>query len=188
MCSDKLFISSNNYYGAEETIFSVLRYGNVLGSRGSVVPFFKSFKKDSVFPITDPDMTRFNILLEEGIQFVFDCLKIMEGTEIFVPKIKSYKILDLLQSIAPNAKTKIVGIRSGEKIHEEMVSTNDSISTIEFNKFFIIYPLKILDQKKYINFIKKFKGKKVKKGFSYNSKNNIFLSVNEIKKLINTLE
>jgi FlaA1/EpsC-like NDP-sugar epimerase len=153
-----------------------------------VVPFFKSFKKDSVFPITDPDMTRFNILLEEGIQFVFDCIKIMEGTEIFVPKIKSYKILDLLQSIAPNAKTKIVGIRSGEKIHEEMVSTNDSISTIEFNKFFIIYPLKILDQKKYINFIKKFKGKKVKKGFSYNSKNNIFLSVNEIKKLINTLE
>ena len=187
LCADKLIIASNDYYGGEKTQFSVVRYGNVLASRGSVVPFFKSINKNKVFPITDKKMTRFNIVLEDAIQFVLHSLRIMQGREIFVPKIKSYRILDVLNAIVSKPKIKEIGIRRGEKISEEMISSSDSVSTSEFKNFFIIFPLDYFKSKKCRKFIKKQKGKIVKSGFSYNSSKNKFLSINEIKKLINKI-
>tara|TARA_B100000965_G_scaffold280439_1_gene238294 strand:- start:12168 stop:13175 length:1008 start_codon:yes stop_codon:yes gene_type:complete len=182
LCSDKLFISSNNYYGTQrKTKISVVRYGNVMGSRGSVIPFFKNFDKSKEVPITDTKMTRFNLTIEEGVEFVFHSLEKMLGNEIFVPKIKSYKILDLLKSINPKAKYKIVGIRNGEKLHEEMISLDDSRNTVEFNNFYIIYPNTVFVDQKYLDFIKKFKGKRIKKEFIYRSNNNKFLSIKELK-------
>jgi len=183
LCSDKLFIAANNMKGKRDILFSVVRYGNVMGSRGSVVPFFLNKSKEGVLPITDKEMTRFNITLSEGVDFVLYALEHAWGGEIFVPKLPSYHITDLAQAIGPHCNQKVIGIRAGEKIHEEMVTTSDSYNTIEFSKYFVIIPNTCLwDSEK---FIKTFKGKWVKKGFSYNSGTNTkWLSVNELSQLI----
>lgn len=170
LTSDKLFINAHLIKGKNKTIFSVVGYGNVLGSRGSVVPIFLKQKKQKFFTVTDKKMTRFNISLPEAVDFVIDCLKSMKGQEIFVPKIPSYKILDVVKAINPKPNIKIIGIRPGEKIHEEMISKNDSYSTLEFKNYYIIYPT-----------YKKIKSN-VKDGFSYSSdKNTKFLSPKEIR-------
>jgi UDP-N-acetylglucosamine 4,6-dehydratase len=170
LTSDKLFINANLIKGANKTIFSVVRYGNVLGSRGSVVPIFLKQKKEKLFTVTDIKMTRFNISLPDSAKFVINCINTMKGEEIFVPKIPSYKILDVVKAIDPNPKIKIIGIRPGEKIHEEMISENDSFSTLEKKNYYIIYPS-----------YKKIKSN-VKIGFSYSSdKNPNFLSPKKIK-------
>ncbi len=181
LTSDKLFINAHLIKGKNKTIFSVVRYGNVLGSRGSVVPIFLKQKKQKFFTVTDKKMTRFNISLPDAANFVINCLKNMKGQEIFIPKIPSYKILDVVKAINPKPNIKIIGIRSGEKIHEEMISKNDSYSTLEFKNYYIIYPT-----------YKKIKSN-VKDGFSYSSdKNTKFLSPkeirDEIKKFSHTFE
>jgi len=186
LASDKLFISANNYKGKLRTKFSVVRYGNVMGSRGSVIPIFSKLLHQNFFPVTDKRMTRFNITLEEAIRFVLDSLKIMEGGEIFVPKIPSFRIIDLVKAFDPNKKIKIVGMRPGEKLHEEMVSVGDSINTIEFKNSYIICPQSentLWDKNLHL---KNKKGsKKFKENFSYNSgTNDNFLSVSQIKNLL----
>ena len=137
LTSDKLFIAANNFKGLKNIKFSVVRYGNVMASRGSVVPFFLNKKKEGIIPITDKRMTRFNITLQEAVNFVLFCLEKMWGGEIFVPKIPSYRLEDLAKAIAPRNKIKIIGLRPGEKIHEEMISTSDAVNTIEYKKYFI---------------------------------------------------
>ena len=181
LCSDKLFIAANLYAGYGKINFSVVRYGNVMNSRGSVIPLFLKMKKKNILSVTHKDMTRFNITLNEGVNFVLKCLKISKGGEIFVPKIPSYKITDVVKAIAPKAKVKIIGIRRGEKIDEELVTSSDSKNTLESKNFFII----INDEKLSKYYQSNFKCKKVKKGFSYNSRENKFLSVRDLKKLIN---
>ena len=182
LCSDKLFVAADNYAG-QRCKFSVVRYGNVFGSRGSVVPLFLKLSNTGSFPVTSQDMTRFNISLEEGVNMVDWVLKNGLGGDIFVPKISSYKILDLAKAINPNNKINEIGIRKGEKIHEEMITTADSQTTYEINKYFIILPDH--SNKIYKKFKKKFPNmKKVKSNFNYNSKNNKFLKVNELKNLI----
>jgi UDP-N-acetylglucosamine 4,6-dehydratase (inverting) len=177
LCSDKLFVSANNYAG--ENIFSVVRYGNVFGSRGSVAEVFNNAKKSGIFLITDKRMTRFNITLNQSVEMVKSCLKISIGGEIFIPKIKSYKILDLVKAYHSSPKIKLIGIRPGEKIHEEMISQNESRSTYDIGKFYCILPEA---NNKIINFYKKFK--KVPDGFNYSSDNNHFLKIKEIEKII----
>ena len=181
LCSDKLFISANNIKGNRDISFSVVRYGNVMMSRGSVIPYFLNNKNKKYLNITDPRMTRFNITLQEGVDFVLYCLMNSIGGEIFVPKIPSYKITDLAMAVSSKSKQKIIGIRQGEKIHEEMITKSDSINTIENKKFFIVLPTKI-NQEKYL---KKFNAKKVKNEFSYNSlENKEKLSIKDLKKLL----
>lgn len=185
LASDKLFVAANNYKGKLSTKFSVVRYGNVMGSRGSVIPYFLKQIKKKEINITDLKMTRFNITLNEGVSFVIKSLDMMIGGEIFVPKIPSYKISDLANAICPNSKVKITGIRPGEKINEEMVSVHDSINTLETKKFYVITPsLKFRNFKS--EFLKKFKNaKSCKKDFCYNSRDNSkFLTIKEIKQLI----
>lgn len=140
LCSDKLFIAGNSYGSSEGTAFSVVRYGNVVGSRGSVIPFFLEKRKTGTLPITDPRMTRFWITLEHGVDFVLQCLEKMVGGELFVPKIPSMNIVDLAKAIAPECKTEIVGIRPGEKLHELMISKDDARNTLEFHDHYIIKP------------------------------------------------
>lgn len=140
LCSDKLFTAGNYYAGSHETRFSVVRYGNVMGSRGSVIPFFLRERAKGVLPITDPRMTRFWITLEQGVQFVLDSLERMRGGEIFVPKIPSMNIMDLARAIAPEAETRVVGIRPGEKLHEIMVPPDDARNTLEYDDFYSILP------------------------------------------------
>ena len=182
LCSDKLFISANNIKGSRNIKFSVVRYGNVFGSRGSVVPFFLKRNTNSL-PITDKDMTRFNISLEYATDIVILSLKNLSGGELLVPKLSSYRIMDLAKAINSNCKFKIVGIRPGEKIHEEMISTSDSQNTLELKNFYIILPK--LDERTFLKYKKKYRAKKVRRGFTYNSNtNNKFLSINEIKKLV----
>ena len=142
LAADKLFVSANLFKGKKRTIFSVVRYGNVFGSRGSVVPIFLKQKNRKYFTVTDKRMTRFSITLEEAVKFVIDCIKNMKGSEIFVPKIPSYRILDLVKAIDKNKKIKIIGIRPGEKLHEEMITVHDSLYTTEKKKYFIINPKK----------------------------------------------
>ena len=183
LCSDKLFIAANNYSGSHNITFSVVRYGNVMGSRGSVIPFFKKQKSTGTLTVTDKRMTRFNITLKEGVDLVLLAFKEMYGGELFVPKIPSYRILDVAKAIAPEGKIEITGIRPGEKIHEEMITSTDSINTIEMKKYFVILPSSegniITD--KWIDR----GGKMCKFGFSYNSGNNDkFLTVEELRKLI----
>ena len=186
LTSDKLFTAANNYKGKKSTIFSVVRYGNVVGSRGSVIPLFRKLKNSNSFPITSKKMTRFNITLEEGVNFVIFCLRKMWGGEIFVPKIPSYRILDLAKAINPNAKIKIKGVRPGEKIDEEMISVNDAPNTLENKKYYVIIPnSKFLDWniKDYKKSDKSFKF--CPEGFSYNSRTNkTFLKPSEIRKII----
>ena len=183
LTSDKLFIAANNIKGRESINFSVVRYGNVMGSNGSVIPFFKERSKDGVLPITDPNMTRFNITLNQGVDLVFYALQNAWGGEIFIPKIPSYNILDLAKAIDKNCEIKIIGIRPGEKIHEEMITTSDSYSTYEINDKYVILPQKpVWNLENYIN---KNNASKTPNGFSYNSgTNEWFLSTDEIKKLL----
>jgi UDP-N-acetylglucosamine 4,6-dehydratase/5-epimerase len=140
LCSDKLFVAANAYSGRHGTQFSIVRYGNVMGSRGSVIPFFMKMRKTGILPITDERMTRFWITLEQGVDFVLKCLTIMKGGEIFVPKIPTMKVLDLAAAIAPECKTKIVGIRPGEKLHEVMVPEDDARHTLEYEDHYAIIP------------------------------------------------
>ena len=186
LTSDKLFIAANNYKGKHDIKFSVVRYGNVMGSRGSVIPFFLKQKENGVLHITDNRMTRFNISLQQGVDFVLQCLERMWGGELFVPKIPSYRILDVAEAVAPECKQNIVGIRPGEKLHEEMITQSDALNTIEYEDYYVIVPsIRIWSKKKFINKSNFRKGRPCEEGFSYNSSTNQhFLSVNELKKLI----
>ena len=191
LASDKLFISSNNY-SSPKTKLSVVRYGNVLGSRGSVIPYFLSMENKNYLNITNKKMTRFSISLEEGVNFVIKSLQIMWGGEIFVPKIPSYKITDVAKAINSKAKIKIIGIRPGEKLHEEMITSSDSLNTVETKKFYVVLPNSEFLEWNMSDYIKKnklFKFKKCKENFSYNSRDNdIFLDVNKIRYLINNFK
>ena len=197
LASDKLFISANNFVGKKDIKFSVVRYGNVAGSRGSVIPFFLKCKQKGILPVTDKRMTRFNITLNRGVDFVIDCLKMMEGGELFVPKIPSLRIMDLVKAIAPNAKIKVVGIRPGEKLHEEMITKSDSLNTIEFKNFYVIFSdainhesikLSSTHRKNFLRRIKSQGGKVITKQFSYNSESNTeFMTINQIRDLIKNL-
>lgn len=187
LCSDKLFIAANNMIGYHDIQFSVVRYGNVIGSRGSVIPFFLEKRKTGVLPITHPEMTRFNISLEEGVSLVLFALEHAIGGEIFVPKIPSYKILDVAEAICPHCEKRIVGIRPGEKIHEEMITETDSLNTIELEKYYVIvpnYPFTAFEDTMQ-KYILHYKGKKVKEGFRYSSgQNTDWLSVEQIREQI----
>lgn len=187
LCSDKLFIAANNIRGRHNIRFSVVRYGNVMGSRGSVIPFFLDRRKTGTLPITDERMTRFNITLEEGVAMVIEALGNSLGGEIFVPKIPSYRILDVAEAIAPNCDKPVVGIRPGEKIHEEMVTETDALQTIATEKNYIIVPmLHLKDQAKVMaEYCKHHNGTPVPEGFSYNSgRNDTWLTVEQIRTLI----
>jgi UDP-N-acetylglucosamine 4,6-dehydratase (inverting) len=183
LCSDKLFVAANNMKGKRDLKLSVVRYGNVMGSRGSVIPFFLGKRAEGALPITDERMTRFNITLEEGVDMVLNALKIMWGGEIFVPKIPSYRITDVARAIAPKAELVNVGIRPGEKLHEEMVTATDALSTVEFKDYFVILPsLQLWDVQEFMQF---FDGKRCADGFCYNSGSNTdWLSVDQIRTLI----
>ena len=186
LASDKLFIAANNFSGGHDIKFSVVRYGNVMGSRGSVIPFFQKKASSEVLPITDKRMTRFNITLQEGVNFVLQSLDKMWGGELFVPKIPSYKILDVAKAIAPDCKHEIVGIRPGEKLHEEMITETDALNSVEFEKYFVILPSTVLwDINKFREESNSSVGKMCEFGFSYNSgTNNDFLTVKDLEKLI----
>ncbi len=183
LCSDKLFIAANNIRGKRDIIFSIVRYGNVMGSRGSVIPLFLKAKKTGVLPITDPEMTRFNITLEQGVNLVIYALEHALGGEIFVPKLPSYRIVDLAKAIDSGCKKKVIGLRPGEKIHEEMITKNDASTTIEFEGYYVIAPaIPLWDPNK---IIKKYHGKRVKKGFEYNSGTNTkWLTVDDLRDLL----
>lgn len=181
LVSDKLFIAANNMKGKRDLRFSVVRYGNVMGSRGSVIPFFMNKAKEGVLPITHRDMTRFNISLEDGVEMVLWAIEHAIGSELFVPKIPSYKIETVAKAIAPNAELVDVGIRPGEKLHEEMITVSDAMNTIDIGKYYAILS-SISNKKKYLDH---FGGKEVPKGFSYNSgENDEWVSVEEMRKLI----
>lgn len=183
LASDKLFIAANNIRGYNPITFAVVRYGNVMGSNGSVIPFFLKKRKNGFLPITDPRMTRFNISLREGVEMVLHVLDTALGGELFVPKIPSYKITDVATAIGPDCKQEIIGIRPGEKIHEEMITASDSYTTYDLGKYYAILPQ--VHRWNLDDFIKKFNALKVADGFSYNSgKNDKWLGVEELRKLI----
>lgn len=183
LCSDKLFVAANNFRGRHDIKFSVVRYGNVMGSRGSVIPFFLEKRKGGVLPITDERMTRFNITLEEGVSLVMLALEKSWGGEIFVPKIPSYRILDVAEAISPGSFRNVVGIRPGEKLHEEMITETDGLNTVEFDGYYVIIPstpIWNVDE-----FKKEFGGELREYGFSYASNTNSeWLSVEELRELI----
>lgn len=183
MTAEKLFVQANSYSGKKDTKFSCVRYGNVIGSRGSVIPLFKKQKKQGILTITDPNMTRFWLTLEQGVNFVIDSIGKMQGGEIFIPKIPSMKITDLADAIAPEAEIKIIGIRPGEKIHETLLTADESRHSLEFEDIFVIEPeLSYWNKKNYS------KGKKPQDGFTYSSDNNSeWLSEDELKKIIDNL-
>jgi len=184
LCSDKLFIAANNFKGTRDLRFSVVRYGNVMGSRGSVFPYFMEKAKTGVLPITHPEMTRFNISLVEGVEMVLWALEKAIGGEIFVPKIASYRIMDVADAIGPDCKKEIVGIRPGEKLHEEMITASDSPHTVDLGDYYaILSPSQPEKLQRYLNEIQ---AVKIPDNFSYNSSENPqFLSVAEIRELIN---
>jgi UDP-N-acetylglucosamine 4,6-dehydratase (inverting) len=170
LTSDKLFVAANNMKGSKPINFSVVRYGNVMGSNGSVIPFFLKKRDDGIIPITDINMTRFNISLQDGVEMVIHALRNAWGGEIFIPKIPSYKITDVAQAIAPNCSLEIIGIRPGEKIHEEMITVSDSFYTYDLGKYFTILPsIPIFNLNEFSN---AFNAIKVPQGFSYNSGTN----------------
>jgi len=180
LASDKLFVAANSYVGEKDTRFSVVRYGNVVGSRGSVVPFFKKIRHTGKLPITDERMTRFWITLDQGVQFVLDNLERMSGGEIFVPKIPSMRVVDLAEAIAPECEIEIVGIRPGEKLHEAMITEDDARRTLEFDTYYIIQPefpwWPEADMKE---------GKPLPDGFKYTSDTNTdWLTVDELRALV----
>lgn len=181
LCSDKLFIAANNYSG--KSIFSVCRYGNVMGTRGSVIPLFLEQAKNGFVTLTDKNMTRFNITLEESVNLVIYAINNSMGKEIFVPKIPSYKLTDLAKAIDGKVKFKTIGIRPGEKIHEEMITADDSMNTIENQKYYLILPF--LEKNELKKYIRNFKAKKIGNFFSYNSRDNKeFLTIAQLRKLI----
>jgi UDP-N-acetylglucosamine 4,6-dehydratase (inverting) len=183
LASDKLFVAANNIRGQNPIKFSVVRYGNVMGSNGSVIPFFLKKRKEGILPITDPTMTRFNITLPEGVEMVLHALESAWGGELFVPKIPSYKITDVATAIGPECEQKIVGIRPGEKIHEEMITSSDSFSTYDLGKYYTILPQSL--NFKLGDFVDQFKAKQVTPGFRYNSgENNEWVSVADLRQLI----
>ena len=183
LCSDKLFVAANNMKGDRDLSFSVVRYGNVMGSRGSVIPFFIKKREEGILPVTHENMTRFTITLQDGVEFVLTALDRALGGEIFVPKIPSYRINDIAKAISPSSEIKYVGIRPGEKIHEEMITADDSLNTIEFRDYYVIAPsTSVWDPE---DLIKKWDGRWVEHGFQYNSgKNDQWLDVPTIQKLI----
>jgi UDP-N-acetylglucosamine 4,6-dehydratase (inverting) len=170
LASDKLFVAANNITGWNPIKFSVVRYGNVMGSNGSVIPFFLKKKKDGVLPITVDTMTRFNISLQGGVDMVMHALEHAWGGEIFVPKIPSYRILDIAEAIGPECEKPVIGIRPGEKIHEEMITSSDSYYTYDLGKYYTILPA--THRWKVEDFISQFKAKRVADGFKYNSGEN----------------
>lgn len=183
LTSDKLFVAANNIKGTNPIKFSVVRYGNVMGSNGSVIPFFMNKKNEGKLPITDKNMTRFNISLQGGVDMVMHAIEHAWGGEIFIPKIPSYNILDIAKAIAPECKIEIVGIRPGEKIHEEMITSSDSFHTYDLGKYYIILPS--VPNWNINNFIDQFNAKKVDNGFSYNSgENTEWESVESLRHLI----
>ena len=183
LVSDKLFIAANNIKGNHNIKFSVVRYGNVMGSNGSVIPFFLKKRKEGVLPITDPTMTRFNISLKDGVEMVLYAIENAWGGELFVPKIPSYRITDVAKAIGPNCEQKNIGIRPGEKVHEEMITASDSFFTYDIGSYYVIVPFThdwSIDE-----FIKKFNAVKVPIGFTYNSgKNTEWLTAKELQSLI----
>lgn len=179
LVSDKLFIAGNAYSGAHRTRFAVVRYGNVVGSRGSVVPLFKELAANGTLPITDPRMTRFWITLDQGVSFVMNSLECMHGGELFVPKIPSTKVLDLAKAIAPDAEIDIVGIRPGEKLHEEMISVHDSRRTVDMGTYYVVQPEMEWFQAEPSD------GCPVPDGFHYSSdKNESWLTIDELREMI----
>ncbi len=183
LASDKLFIAANNIKGNKDIVFSAVRYGNVMGSNGSVIPFFLKKRETGVIPITDPNMTRFNISLQDGVQMVMNALDIAWGGELFVPKIPSYKIMEVAKAIAPNCKHEIVGIRPGEKVHEEMITSSDAFSTFDIGKYYVILPqVPTWNIEEYIT---KFNATKVPEGFNYSSgQNTNWVNAEELRNLI----
>ncbi|MBS1514070.1 MAG: UDP-N-acetylglucosamine 4,6-dehydratase (inverting) [Bacteroidetes bacterium] len=184
LASDKLFIAANNIKGWNPITFSVVRYGNVMGSNGSVIPFFLKKRSSGVLPITDPTMTRFNISLQGGVDMIMHAMEHAWGGEIFVPKIPSYNILDVAEAIGPDCEKPIVGIRPGEKVHEEMITSSDSFYTYDLGKYYTILPSWTISWT-HDQFMEKFNAKKVEFGFRYNSKENTdWESVESLRKLI----
>lgn len=183
LCSDKLFVSANNYRGGRDLKCSVVRYGNVMGSRGSVIPFFLQKRTEKVIPITDPRMTRFNITLDDGVNLVIYALTHMWGGEIFVPKIPSYRIVDVAEAVAPECERDYIGIRPGEKLHEEMITATDAMNTLEFEKYYVILPsTRLWDVEQYMV---TFKGARCPTDFRYASDQNLqWLSVEDIRHLV----
>lgn len=183
LCSDKLFVAANNIKGWNDIRFSVVRYGNVMGSNGSVIPFFLQRRKTGILPVTDESMTRFNISLQEGVDLVLHAMEYAWGGEIFVPKIPSYKILDVAKAVGPECKVELVGIRPGEKIHEEMITSSDSFSTYDLGTYYVILPQ--VATWKLEDYVKQFNAKKVPPGFRYNSgENTEWVSAEDIRRLI----
>lgn len=183
LCSDKLFVAANNMKGSRNIRFSVVRYGNVMGSRGSVIPYFLSKVQSGELPITSPEMTRFNISLEEGVDMVLWALEKALGGEIFVPKIPSYRITDVANAIGPDCSHPVVGIRPGEKVHEEMITASDSFNTVDLGKYYAILPsFDAAVRKRYIDGVG---AVPVPQGFCYNSGDNAdFLTVDQLRELI----
>lgn len=189
LCSDKLFVAANNYAGKHDIRYSVVRYGNVMGSRGSVIPFFlNQVKAGTSLSITDERMTRFNITLQQGVDFVLDCLDRMWGGELFVPKIPSYRITDVAEAIDPAGERRIVGIRPGEKLHESMITETDALNTLEFEDYFVILPSTPLwDVEKFAAESSSAPGKAVREMFQYESgSNDHFLTTQELRALVET--
>jgi len=184
LCADKLFIAGNAYVGRDHTTFSVVRYGNVVGSRGSVIPFFIKQQKNGFLPITDPRMTRFWITLDRGVEFVLWCLEHMCGGELFVPKIPSMNIMDLAKAIDPECETRIIGIRPGEKLHELMIPKDESRKTLEFDEFYVMQP----DFKFWTRRCSWNGGHRVEEDFEYNSGTNPWkLTIDEMRAMIKNL-
>ncbi|MEO9485829.1 MAG: UDP-N-acetylglucosamine 4,6-dehydratase (inverting) [Ekhidna sp.] len=183
LASDKLFIAANNIKGNRDIKFSVVRYGNVMGSNGSVIPFFLKKKAEGYLPITDARMTRFNISLKDGCEMVLHALEHAWGGELFIPKIPSYSIMEMAKAIAPDIEHRIIGIRPGEKLHEEMITASDSFNTYDLGQYYTILPqIPNWDPSEYTD---RFKAKPVEVGFNYNSgTNEEFLNANELRKLI----
>lgn len=183
LCSDKLFVAANNIKGHRDLRFSVVRYGNVMGSRGSVIPFFLERRKSGVLPITNPAMTRFNISLEEGVDMVLWAMENARGGEIFVPKIPSYRVTDVATAVDPNCEQRVIGIRPGEKIHEEMITESDSYNTVDCGKYYAILSQSCgytLDE-----YCQQRNAVRVPPGFAYNSgTNSDFLTVEQLRNLI----
>jgi UDP-N-acetylglucosamine 4,6-dehydratase/5-epimerase len=185
LCSDKLFIAGNSYVGRDQTIFGVVRYGNVLGSRGSVIPFFLKRKETGVLPITDPRMTRFWITLEQGVDFVLKCMENMVGGELFVPKLPSMTMSDLAKAICPDCRTEIVGIRAGEKLHEIMVPRDEARKTLDCGDHYVIQPDFRFFKRRFNSDV----GEKVPDDFEYNSGTNPWrLTFDEMREMVEALD
>lgn len=185
LCSDKLFVAANNIKGHRDAQFSIVRYGNVMGSRGSVIPFFLKKRSSRVLPITDPTMTRFNITLQEGVNMVLWALENAWGGEVFVPKIPSYRLIDVAQAIGPECEHPVIGVRPGEKIHEEMITSSDSYNTVDLGHYYAILPSG--GNYSLVSYCNMTGAKPVEQGFCYNSgDNDQFLSIDELRILIRT--